>query len=409
MYFLKSNKNSKKMTIAIAAGGTGGHIFPALTIAKILIQNGFYVLFYTDKNFFKYFEEKENTILRSGMIEVIQLKARNAPRILQVFMILKDFFSCRKILTKRVSLCVGFGGLVSFAPMLFGILTFKKIIIHEQNAVIGLANRLILPFATKCLLSFKDTLKIKKSFLKKCVFVGNPIRDEIKKLVFNYDNPSVNYMAFYKIDKDIDITITIIGGSQACEFFDNMIQDAISLLPQDILSRLNVIHQCKAINIEKLDSFYSRKSITHTVSSFFRDIGEILRASHLVISRAGSTTIAEISSLGVPTILIPLPSAADNHQFYNAKFLRDNNAAILLEQNSLTKEILSQLLLDLFKNDQKLFELSKSCRNLANINADIAIFNEIKKTLGMEEEKYNDNSDLNIKNARYINDNVGLG
>lgn len=407
MYIVKSNKNySKKKVVAIAAGGTGGHIFPALSITKLLIQNGFYVLFYTDKKIFK-FLNNEDFLFKSDMIEIIQLKAKNASRFLQIFMIIRDFFACRKILTKKVSVCIGFGGLVSFAPMLFGILTFRKIIIHEQNAFIGLANRLILPFATKCLLSFEKTFGIKNLWSKKCIFVGNPIREEIKKLVYNYDNPSVNYKAFYKIDDNINLTI--IGGSQACEVFDNLVPETISLLPSSILKKLHVVHQCKATNIEKLKDFYTSRGISHNVSSFFYDIGSVLRASHIVISRAGSTTISEFSALGVPSILIPLPSAADNHQFYNAKFLRDNNATILLEQNSLTKETLSQLLLNLFMHDQALFELSHSCRKLAHINADIEIFNEIKKILHIDDEECCPQPKTNNKNARYINNNVGLG
>jgi UDP-N-acetylglucosamine--N-acetylmuramyl-(pentapeptide) pyrophosphoryl-undecaprenol N-acetylglucosamine transferase len=108
--------------VAISAGGTGGHIFPALAIAKILIQEGFYVIFYTDKKFFNYIKQ-EDVFLRSGMIEIVQLTAKNASRWKQIFMIIEDLFLCKKILTKKVSICIGFGGLVSFAPVMFSILT----------------------------------------------------------------------------------------------------------------------------------------------------------------------------------------------------------------------------------------------------------------------------------------------
>lgn len=391
--------------VAISAGGTGGHIFPALAIAKILIQEGFYVIFYTDKKFFNYVKQ-EDVFLRSGMIEIVQLTAKNASRWKQIFMIIEDLFLCKKILTKKVSICIGFGGLVSFAPVMFSILTFKKTIIHEQNAVIGLANKILLPFVSRCLISFKNTAGIRKMFRKKCVFVGNPIRDEIKKMVYNYDNPSVNYQAFYKIDDIINLTIT--GGSQACDTFDKIIPQAIALLPVSITNKLHVIHQCRDVNVEMLRNFYTEYGISHDVRSFFYNIGEILRASHLIISRAGSTTISEISALGVPSILIPLPTSANNHQFYNAKFLRDNNATILLEQKDLTKENLSQFLLNLFDHDKLLSELSQCCRMVSNINADMLFLNEINKILGIRDE-YTSTDLTWTKNAGYINDNVGLG
>ena len=403
MRILKPKFSIKNRVIAITAGGTGGHIFPALTIAKMLIQDGFFVLFYTDKKFFNYIKQ-EDILLRSGMIKIIQLKAKNATRWKQVLMIIRDFFSCYEILTKKASICIGFGGFVSFSPMLFSISAFKKTIIHEQNAVIGLTNKILLPFVQKCLLSFKDTNGI-GFFKKKCIFTGNPIREEIKKLVYNYDNPSVNYRAFYKIDDNINLTIT--GGSQACDAFDILIPQAISMLPSSITNKLHVTHQCKAINVDMIENIYTTSGISHDVRPFFYNIGEVFRASHLVISRAGSTTISEISALGVPSILIPLPTSANNHQFYNAKFLRDNNATILLEQNSLTKESLSQLLVNLFNHDNSLFELSQFCRKLSQVNADVAVFNEIKKSLGLF--KRTDTRVNNQRNIKYINDNIGLG
>ena len=406
MRIIKDNKNLKNRIIAISAGGTGGHIFPALSIAKQLINNGYYVLFFTDHKFFKFIKD-DDMLFTCGMFEIVELSAHNAPRYKQIFMIIKDLITCRKILTRKVKLCLGFGGLVSFAPVLFSVLTLKKTIIHEQNAVIGLANKLLIPFVDKCLLSFQETRGIYKIFQKKCIFTGNPIRDEIKKLVYNYDNPSVNYKAFYKIEDNINLTIT--GGSQACKVFDELIPQAICMLPNEITNKLHITHQCKAINIDMLENIYTQNHISHDVSSFFHNIGEIFRASHLVISRAGSTSISELSALGVPSILIPLPNVSNDHQFYNAKYLRDNNATILLEQKSLTAETLSQLLLNLFNHDTLLFELSQCCRKLANINADINILRIINTELGNGNIDMNGDGGMSLQNIKYINDNVGLG
>ncbi len=408
MFEIKDNKNDfKNRVVAISAGGTGGHIFPALAVAKLLIQEGYYIYFFTDKKIFNYIKQGDE-ILHCGMFEIVELCAKNAPRYKQILMILRDFWRSHVILTKRVSLCIGFGGLVSFAPVVFGILTLKKTIIHEQNAVIGLANRLLLPFVKLCLLTFETTKGIKRKYSRKCVFVGNPIREEIKKLVYNYDNPSVNYRAFYKID-DV-INLTIIGGSQACLTFDDMLPRAISALPNSIANKLIIHHQCKRENVAILENYYTQHGISHDVRPFFYNIGELLRASHLVISRAGSTTISEICALGVPSILIPLPTSANNHQMENAKFLRDRNGTILLEQNSFTEESLTMLLTNLFSQDFQLFEISQSCRKLAIINADLQIVAVIDKLLGhigncekfLKEQKP-------VNDVAYINNNVGLG
>ena len=408
MFELKDDKRyMKNRIVAVSAGGTGGHIFPALSVARLLIQEGYFVYFFTDKKISNSIKQ-DDAILHCGMFEIIELCAKNAPRYKQVIMILKDLWRCRKIITEKVSLCIGFGGLVSFSPVLVGVLSFKKTIIHEQNAVIGLANKLLLPFVNLCLLTFEKTKGIKKKYSKKCFFVGSPIREEIKKLVYNYDNPSVNYRAFYKID-DV-INLTILGGSQACQAFDEMLPTAISMLPNAISNKLIVHHQCKERDVDDLEKYYTQHGISHEVKPFFYDVGKLLRASHIVISRAGSTTISEICALGVPSILIPLPTSANNHQYENAKFLRDKNGTILLEQSSITAENLSMLLTNLFTHDFHLFELSQSARKLAVINADIQIVAIINNTLGNEGdvEKFLKEKN-NISNVAYINNNVGLG
>ena len=407
MKLLNSNgANIKNKVVAICAGGTGGHIFPALSVAKLLINDGYYVVFFTDKKFFNYVNDQD-VLLHCGMFEVIELSAKNASRFKQIFMILRDFWKCSIIKSRGVKLCIGFGGLVTFAPMLFSILTLKKTIIHEQNSVMGLANRLLLPFVDKCLLTFDKMLGIPTIFKRKCIVVGNPIREEIKKLVYNYDNPSVNYRAFYKIEDVINLTIT--GGSQACKAFDEIIPNAIAMLPNNITTKLHINHQCKYSNIEFLENFYTEKGISHNVRPFFHNMGEIFRSSHLVISRAGSTSIAEITALGVPSILIPLPTSANNHQYFNALYLRDNNATMLIEQQILTPESLSQLLLNMFNHDASLFELSQCARKLAKLNADIEIFNIINTLLGNNIFVSKKDEQLSTNNIRYINDNVGLG
>lgn len=405
-------RRQKQKVVAIAAGGTGGHIFPAITIAKALVNEGCYVIFFTDKRLFNYLN-KDDFLIKCETLEIVQLSAKNESRFAQIIMILKDLWKCKKIFHTHVSLCIGFGGFASFAPVLFSVLTFKKTIIHEQNSVMGLTNRILLPFVDRCLLAFQNTLRISSFFKKKCIFVGNPIRENVKKFVCYYDNPSVNYRAFFKISDVINLTIT--GGSQACDVFDKIIPEAISMLSESILKKICVNHQCRDTNREMLEKFYEERNIKHNVQPFFYEIGELFRNSHLVIARSGSTTIAELTALATPSILIPLPTATDNHQYENAKLLRNNNGTILLEQSNLTKERLSLLLTNLFTHDEQLFEMSKGCYSMANVDADVKIVKIIndflKISANVDNKKIDDDDDARIKtkDAKYINDNVGLG
>lgn len=394
----------KNRYIAIGAGGTGGHVFPAIAVAKKLIEHNYRVLFFTNKGSFEYIKQYAS-LINNDAFTVIFLTSKNASRWKQVFMIIRDLWKCRFILTERVSLCIGFGGLVSFPVILFGILTFKITIIHEANAVMGLANRLLLPFVRVCLTSFEETKKISKRYRKtKIINVGMPIRDEIKKYVYDQDNPSVNYRMFYKIE-DI-INITIFGGSQASDVFDKIIPHAMTLLPNYISNKLHIVHQCRKENCSFVSGEYANANITAKVEPFFKNVGDLMRQSHLVIARAGSSCIAEIASLGVPSILIPLPSAKDNHQYENAKFLSNNNGAMLVEQTTLTPERLSEMLKHLLQHDALLYEMSVVVRKYASIYADLKILAIINRCLGYEEDI---EISSNLANVRYINDNVGLG
>ena len=394
----------KNRYVAIGAGGTGGHVFPAIAVAKKLIEHNYRVLFFTDKRSFEYIKQY-SSLLNNNAFTIVFLTSKNAPRWKQFFMIIRDLWRCRFILTERVSLCIGFGGLVSFPVILFGILTFKITIIHEANAVMGLANRLLLPFVRVCLTSFEETKKIPKKYKKtKIINVGMPIRDEIKKYVYNQDNPSVNYRMFYKIE-DI-INITIFGGSQASDVFDKIIPQAITLLPNHISNKLHIIHQCRKENCNAVAEKYANANITAKVAPFFNNVGDLMRQSHLMIARAGSSCLAEITSLGVPSILIPLPSAKDNHQYENAKCLSNNNGAMLIEQNTLTPERLCEMLKHLLEHDALLYEMSVVAKKYSSVYADLKILAVINRCLGYEEDI---EISSNLANVRYINDNVGLG
>ncbi len=178
------------------------------------------------------------------------------------------------------------------------------------------------------------------------------------------------------------------------------------MLSNNIANKLNIIHQCRIENIDKILTKYISNGITSTVKPFFENIGDIMRRSHLIIARAGASTISEITAIGAPSILIPLPTAADNHQYENAKILSNKNATILLEQKELTPERLADALNNLFTHDILLSEMSAYCLKCANFYADIKIIAIINKILG-----YENNIEIksNLSNPNYINRNTGIG
>ena len=399
-----TKRRQKRRIIAIAAGGTGGHLFPALVVAKRMLEEGYKVIFFSDKRAMRFLND-DNPIFTFDAFKVVMLESQNAPRWQQFFMILKDMWKCRIIFTERASLCIGFGGLISFPAMLFSILTFRKTIIYDPNSVFGLANRLLAPFVNLILLGFHDTARLNKFYKRKCIFIGGIVRDEIKSLVYNMDNPSVNYRAFFKIEDTINITI--LGGSQAASVFDKVIPEALAALPNDITNKLFVRHQCKAGNEDIVENRYMAAGIAHEVRPFYHNVAEIMRGSHLLIARSGANTVFEIMALGVPSILIPLPTAADDHQFLNAKALRDVNGAILIEQNGITKEKLATTISHLLKHDFLLAEMSKIAHEQSDLYADMKFRTIINHILG-----YDDNFDMGeikLSNARYINNNTGIG
>ena len=172
----------KRRIIAIAAGGTGGHLFPALVVAKRMLEEGYKVIFFSDKRAMRFLKD-DNPIFTFDTFKVVMLESQNAPRWQQFFMIIKDMWKCRIIFTERASLCIGFGGLISFPAILFSILTFKKTIIYDPNSVFGLANRLLAPFVNLILLGFQNPARVNKFYKRKCIFIGGIVRDEIKSLV----------------------------------------------------------------------------------------------------------------------------------------------------------------------------------------------------------------------------------
>ena len=326
------NQNTTYSMI-IAAGGTGGHIFPALAIAKHFKANGHRVIIVGTGN------NLERKIFGQNDIEVKYFKARKIKRRgLMTFFdpmnyqnIYSTFFKPDAELVKFLKdfepdLVLGMGGYPSFSICsAFNRSDKTVVVIHEQNSKAGLANRyLTLSVAYAVIEGLPGGIgRIIKFFVDDCIFLGNPVRQEIiDTRTLPREFP----------DNSKKPRILIVGGSQGAHSINNTVPKAMHLLSEKI--DLEIRHDTGKADYEEVKKIYEELNINATVSEFINDISEAYGWSDLVIARAGALTVSELSAVGLPSILIPYPHATDNHQFYNAKFLVDKKAAeMILDQD----------------------------------------------------------------------------
>lgn len=352
----------KKKTIVLAAGGTGGHVFPAYALAEHLIKEGHSVYLITDSRGadFKNCPPKLTILTlplcrsKRGIIAHIRLLSS---------ILLSFFLSVGYLLKIKPQIILGFGGFPSAPTMVAGILLrpfrHHSLMLHEQNAVLGRVNKMFIPFVQILATSFPKTWGIAKKFQNKICVTGNlvrPIFQEIAKTP--YKIPS----------KSGPIHLLIVGGSQGAKRFSTLIPEALSKLPITIQKRLRVVQQSRPEMIDATITQYTKLHIPATVASFFPNIHELIAKAHLIICRSGASTLFEISQAKRPAIYIPFPYAMDNHQYFNAKVVEDLKGAWLIQENSDTLEELEILLKNLLTDPKKLATAAQNVHDLVEKN-----------------------------------------
>ncbi|MDX1974178.1 MAG: undecaprenyldiphospho-muramoylpentapeptide beta-N-acetylglucosaminyltransferase [Rickettsiales bacterium] len=319
--------------IVLAAGGTGGHIFPAEALAESLLRLNERVVLVTDKRF-AHFESgalstiekrtiRAGTTLRGGLIKKISGALFILVGIAQAWNVL------RRLKPKAV---VGFGGYPSFPTVYAATILGIPTIIHEQNSVLGRANRMLAARVNIIATSFEQTQMISSSNLQKVALTGNPVRASIKAL---RDVPYPTVMP------DGKLHILVTGGSQGASIFSQIVPAAINMLPPTLRARVRVDQQCRASELAETRAAYAKMSVNADLASFFVDVPARLAASHLVIARSGASTVSELTVAGRPAILVPLPTAMDNHQYFNANAMEDVGGGWVMTQDGFTAASLS--------------------------------------------------------------------
>lgn len=338
----------------VAAGGTGGHMFPAEALSRELAARGWRIVLATDHRGEQYahsFPAEERLALdaATGSGPVGMAKAGVA--------ILKGVGQARAALTRLdAAVVVGFGGYPS-APALLAALSQKRpTLVHEQNAVLGRTNRWLAPYVGAIASSFPNLQKVPETVQGRVTLIGNPVRPDIRAL---YDRP------FAAPVDGGPIHVLVTGGSQGARILSETAPRALAALPDAIRGRLKVQQQSRPETLESARQIYLEAGIDAEVAPFFRDMAARLSAAHLVIGRAGASTCSELAVAAVPSLLIPLKIAMDDHQRFNAASLADAGGAEVMLEDAVTVEAMTASLAAILSDPARLSAMSAGARAAA--------------------------------------------
>jgi UDP-N-acetylglucosamine--N-acetylmuramyl-(pentapeptide) pyrophosphoryl-undecaprenol N-acetylglucosamine transferase len=318
----------------LAAGGTGGHMVPAHALAEELIARGHRVALVTD----------DRGARIPGLFDGVQVHILPAGRLgggpVGWLKAIKNIFTGRAMASRlyetfRPSAVIGFGGYPALPALLAAQKDGIPTLVHEQNAVLGRVNRLLARRVDAIATSYPEVHRLSQKHQDKVHLVGNPVRDEVLAL---------REQPFPELTEDGIFRVLVTGGSQGATILSTVVPDGLGMLPEHFRRRLQVTQQCRAEDIEQVRARYASLGIPADLATYMPDLPDRLAWSHLVIARAGASTIAELTAAGRPAILVPLPSATDDHQSYNAREMaRSGGARMITQANFTPAELAKQM------------------------------------------------------------------
>ena len=330
-----------KKKILIATGGTGGHVFPAYSLARNLIKENYDINISTDKRGLRFL--KDYSDLKLNVINSSTIFDKNLIYSLFSFfkIILAIFKSCYLIIKKKPEIVFGMGGYSSFPVCVAAKLLGIPFFIYENNLVIGKSNKYLLPFAKKMFVSNLLLKGIKNKYKYKVFEVGNIIRQEI----IDYES---------KNEKKLDyLSFLVLGGSQAAQIFGDKLPKIFEECKKNKIS-IKIFQQCLPEQTEKLKNIYNQLNIENDIFNFKHNLSEYFSKINIAITRSGSSMLAELLNCNIPIICIPLSTSADNHQLENAKFIKDKGYGFIVEEQNIEKELFS--LIDALHKDNEILD-----------------------------------------------------
>ncbi|GHA15874.1 UDP-N-acetylglucosamine--N-acetylmuramyl-(pentapeptide) pyrophosphoryl-undecaprenol N-acetylglucosamine transferase [Devosia pacifica] len=346
-------------TFVLMAGGSGGHLFPAMALAQELQRRGHTIDLMTDHRVASYggdFPARQTHIVPAATPSI-----RNPLKFIGAGARIVGGIGVATNKLRRISpdAVVGFGGYPTFPPMVAARLLGIPGVLHEQNAVVGRANRALMRFVKVMATSFDDVRYADDAGLER-VLTGNPVRDRVRALA------TTPYPA---LGPDTAVNILVFGGSQGARVFSDLVPPAIAALPEDLRRRLRVTQQCRAEDLDRVAEAYRQARVSVDLKAFFDDLPERMAAAHLVIGRAGASTIAELTVLGRPSILVPLPGALDADQKNNALVVERAGGGWIAEQATLSPQSLGTRLTTLLSEPESLRQAAEAARTLGQPRA----------------------------------------
>lgn len=349
-------------TILIMAGGTGGHVMPALAVADCLRDKGWHVVWLGTK---AGLEAKLVTEKGYAMewLKIGGLRGKGLLRkaLLPLMLLLAFYQSAAAIFRNRPDVVLGMGGYTAFPGGMMASLLAKPLVIHEQNSIGGLTNRVLACLADKVLVAFPDVFRSAKDKPLPCGKVktewcGNPVRGEIMAMPL----PQERFAG-----RSGKLRLLVVGGSLGAQALNETVPRALAMLPQ--AERPEVVHQAGLKHFDSLKGYYAEAEVAADVRAFIDDMAGLYAWCDLVVCRAGALTVAELAAVGVASVLVPYPHAVDDHQTTNATFLSDSGAAVLLPQTQMSAERLAQLLREATR--EQLLKMAQAARSLAKPDA----------------------------------------
>jgi len=339
--------------VLLAAGGTGGHLFPAEALAAALAARGATVELATDARAVAYggkFPARAVHLIPSATPRGKNPFAYAKAGAVIAFGVAKAYGLIGRL---RPAAVVGFGGYPSIPPVLAASLRRVPSVIHEQNGVMGRANRLLAPRVTAIATSFPGVLDAQPALAAKATRTGNPLRPAVIAAISPYAAPAPQG----------PLRVLAFGGSQGARIMADIVPPAIERLDPALRARLSVVQQARGEDLDRVRSTYARLDLDAEVASFFVDLPARIAAAHFVVSRSGASTVAELAALGRPAIVVPLPHALDQDQLANARVLEAAGGAVLLRQDAFTPERLAAEITALAADPARLATMAAGARS----------------------------------------------
>jgi len=359
--------------ILLAAGGTGGHVFPAEALARELLGRGARVEIVTDVRGSRFgggeialpVHRVHASPLGGGMIRKAFSMALMALGVVQAMILIRRL---------RPRAVVGFGGYPSVPLLYAAAQTHVPIVLHEQNAVLGRANRTMAPMASALCLSFPHVAGIPPLSGVRVEQTGNPVRPAFAM---------ARAVPYPVLKEGEPIRLFILGGSLGAGVFASVVPSALALLPEPLRARMIVVQQCRAEDVEGARAAFAAAGVLAEVSTFFHDVPDRMASAHLVIARAGGGTVAELAAVGRPAILVPFPYGHAGEQMANAQALANAGGAWVIPQDSFSSEALAIRLESLFAMPAALAKTAAASRGWGGVTATDALADRVYQAMGL--------------------------